>query len=131
LIEKPSLEKETLEMRNLRIVVISLVAIVVLNGCSLLGGSKTAVKFEVTGTAAAADLVYQYGTGLGTPTGVTLPWSFTYEGKSGDWCSLFAACGSGYVTVTLYKNGSIWLTATNAPGGTFSGHDYAELYGVL
>ena len=121
-------------MNRLRLIVVCFLALNVFLSCAPPGGSKTTtVKFEVTGTVAAADLVYQYGAGLGTPKGVSLPWSFSYEGSAYDWCdiSAFPIPNTGYVTVNIYKNGSLWLSATNAPGGTYAGYTYAEVSGGL
>lgn len=87
--------------KGFRIPFVCLLPLTIVLGCSL-QQSKTHVKFEVTGTAMFADLTYQYGAGLGTPNGVSLPWSFEYDGSKGDWCDLCAASDSGNLTVTIY-----------------------------
>jgi hypothetical protein len=102
-----------------------------LASCNVLDVPKYSITFEVTGTAVSADLVYQYGSHVASPSAIPLPWSFSFTGSQGDWCDLFAASSAGYVTVTIYKGGIVMKTATNAPGGTYQGYNYAEVYGGL
>jgi hypothetical protein len=93
-------------------------------------------RFEVIGTpgnpaATAAYISYEVGLSSvqvnnGNP--VTLPWSYSFAGYSGEIVQLTAiqSPSLGYVTATIYANGSVFQTASSSDSS-----DAAQLFGLF
>lgn len=115
--------------RYLRVVLMGLLLVAAVLGCG--GSSPVSVIYEVTGSVPFADIWYDNSTIVSLTYGNPLPWSrsYTSTGNTGEqlFLAAYASHLSGYVTVTIYVNGSASQTATNAPGGAFYGQDKAEV----
>ena len=92
-------------------------------------------KLEVIGTPGnpAASAYITYTVGLDTVQVnngnlVSLPWSYSFAGYSGEGVYLIAIQNpaNGYVTATIYTNASVFQTASSSASS-----DSAELNGVL
>ncbi len=95
--------------------------LVVLANCSVLN-QNTDVTFEVTGSTTSAWVVYSsHTTGVVDLSSVALPWSISFSDRAGDWVELDAglqstASDSETLTATIYRNGSVLMTASRGPG---------------
>ncbi len=129
-------ERQSTRSKRPHFFLICVLLVAVVLGCSSCSGGSSgpySVTFEVTGTAIKANLIgsveWDY---IIDQHDVPLPWSCTFTGADDDWVNLFAADPSGgTVTVTIYRDSKVFLTATNAPGGAFEGENHAEVGGEL
>jgi len=112
-------------MRRTMIRVLPLMIVLLILSCSKKkedesGGSGEVVyqvKYEVTGTAKTVFVTYvNESGGTSQESNVSLPWSYTFTAKPGDFVYISAQNEgeTGSVTVTIYKNGSIFKTSTSS-----------------
>ncbi len=88
------------------------------------------VEYRVTGSTATADVTYQNSSeGTSQQSGVSIPWSYSFT-KSTEMFLYISAQKDGNpstdVTVTIYKNGSVFKTSTSS-----GAYVIADAYGDL
>lgn len=86
------------------------------SGCDSLSGASN-IEYAVTGTATKVSLTYGLsGGGTEQIASTTVPWSYPFRGKKGDFLYLSAQIveGTGTVVVTIKKNGETFKTATSS-----------------
>ena len=89
-------------------------SLLILGGC---GFSGEGVEYEVTGSASKVDVTYENEDGgTSQESDVSVPWSYSFKGYSGDFVYISAQNQgeTGSVTVTIYKNGSVFKTSTSS-----------------
>ncbi|MDI6872504.1 MAG: MmpS family transport accessory protein [Bacillota bacterium] len=88
-----------------------------LAGC-IGGPAAINVKYEVTGTASIVSVTYyNRDGGISQENNVAVPWSYSFDTtESGKFVYVAAQnmTDSGAVTVTIYKNGAVFKTATSS-----------------
>ena len=103
--------------KKFRLGFLCLLIVVLFLGCSLFGHQ---VRFEVTGSPPSAWVVYStLESGVVTLNSVSLPWSYTFTGHTGEWVEINAAGtnGNADVTVTIYEDGSVLMTGIDGAYG--------------
>lgn len=108
-------------MKHLGLVLLTLVVMASLLGSGCGGATSTTyqVEYKVTGTAASVWVTYtDKDGGTAMEDGVSLPWSYTFKAKSGDWAYVSAQNkgNSGTVTTTIYRDGKEFKTTTSTGG---------------
>lgn len=88
-------------------------------GCGSITTTTYQVEYKVTGTATSVWVTYtDKDGGTAMEDGVSLPWSYTFKAKSGDWAYVSAQNkgSSGTVTTTIYRDGKEFKTTTSTGG---------------
>jgi hypothetical protein len=88
--------------------------ILIINGCGMFGYD---IKYEVTGSASTVDITYENADGgTSQANGVSISWSYSFTGHTDDFVYVSAQNNgeSGTVTVTIYKDGSVFKTSTSS-----------------
>ncbi len=91
-----------------------LLGLLILGGCGL-GGYD--IEYEVTGSASIVDVTYENEDGGTSQTNdVSVPWSYSFRGYSDDFVYVSGQNQgeSGSITVTIYKDGSIFKSSTSS-----------------
>jgi hypothetical protein len=107
-------------------VALILLVILALSQCDLFAPTVT---YEVTGSASSVDVTYENEDGgTSQQSGVSVPWSYSFTGHNGDFVYISAQNNgsSGSVTVTIYKNDSVFKTSTSS-----GAYVIADAYGTL
>jgi len=83
-------------------------------GCSKFYG----VKYDVTSTVSRVSVSYINETGeINNESDVPVPWSYSFRGRTGNDVSVYAYIPKdtfGTITVTIYKDGKVFRTATSS-----------------
>lgn len=101
-----------------RVGVLGLLAILgmAVSGCGDSGTSPSrSVTYRVTGSAARVDVTYQSGSGASSQvSNVTVPWTYTWSPKSGDFLYVSAQIVSsvGAITVAIERDGKVLQSGT-------------------
>jgi hypothetical protein len=100
------------------IIVVIIIPIAYYTSCSMVTGSSSyLIEYRITGTAHAASVTYtNEGGGTSQIDSVALPWSYTITAHSNDVPVILAQNqgDSGTVTVSIYKDGTLWKTSTSS-----------------
>jgi hypothetical protein len=103
-------------MKRLIIVVLAAIAISGCTGSSTEPSSGGLVQYQITGTAKHVALTYQNASGGTTQSGASLPWTYPFSAKSGDFLYVSAQIDTspdaGNITISISKNGSIIQSAS-------------------
>ena len=97
-------------------VVVAFIAALVVTACGVTDRTTYQVKYEVTGTAQSASLTYQNKDGgTSQESDVVLPWTYSFEGESGDFVYISAQNSgeTGSVITTIYRDGDVFKTSTS------------------
>lgn len=74
------------------------------------------VEYKVTGTANKVDIIIENKDGGASMySDIPIPWSYSFEREQGEFVYISAQnCGeTGSVTVTIYRDGDVFRTATS------------------
>ena len=74
------------------------------------------VEYKVTGTANKVDIIIENKDGeTSMYSDIPIPWSYSFEREQGEFVYISAQnCGeTGSVTVTIYRDGDVFRTATS------------------
>lgn len=84
---------------------------------SLTSAKTYTVKYEIKGSASEVDITYTNAEGgTAQESGVKLPWTYTFNGKAGDFVYISAQNQGSYgsVTVTIYKDNTNFKSTTSS-----------------
>jgi len=105
-------------------VALLLIAALAVAACGEIISTKThQVMYEVTGTAQSASLTYQNKDGgTSQESDVSLPWTYSFEGKGGDFVYISAQNNgeTGSITVTIYRDSEVFRTSTSTGAYTIA-----------